>query len=142
MSKTKQGDTVKVHYTGKLEDGKVFDTSLNKEPLEFTIGKGQVLKGFEEAVTGMEPGETKTANVPTEEAYGPVRDYLIIDVPRNQIPEHIEPKIGQQLEVQQADGRKVPVTITFVSEENVTFDANHPLAGENLVFDVQLLEIV
>lgn len=142
MPKSKQGDTVKVHYTGKVKDGEVFDSSFDKEPLQFTLGEGQVIQGFEKAVTGMEPGETRTANIPTEEAYGPARDDLVVEVARDDIPEHIDPKTGQRLEVQQADGRKVPVTVTSVSDEKVTLDANHPLAGKNLTFDIKLLEIV
>lgn len=142
MTKTKQGDTVKVHFTGKLENGKIFDTSLDKEPLEFTIGKGQIIKGFEEAIIGMGPGESKTANIPKEKAYGSVQDHLMVEVPRDKIPEQIEPKVGEQLEVQQTDGRRMPVTIAFVSDDNVTLDANHPLAGQDLIFDIELLEIV
>lgn len=142
MTQAKEGDTVKVHYTGKLEDGTVFDTSTERDPLEFTIGEGEVISGFEQAVVGMAPGEKKTATIPPEEAYGPHRDDMTLTVDRDQFPEDIEPQMGQQLRVQQSDGRAAIVTISEVSESTVTLDANHPLAGRSLMFDIQLVDIV
>lgn len=142
MAQAKEGDTVKVHYTGKLEDGTVFDTSTEREPLEFTIGNGEIISGFERAVVGMEPGETKTATIQPEEAYGPRRDDMTLTVDRGQFPEEIKPEPGQQLQIQQPDGRAAIVTVSDVSESTVTLDANHPLAGRPLTFDIQLVDIV
>jgi len=142
MVQAKEGDTVKVHYTGKLEDGTVFDTSGDQDPLEFTIGGGQVVPGFEQAVVGMEPGETKTATIPPEEAYGPHREDMTLTVDRSQFPEEINPEPGQQLQVQQPDGRAAIVVVSDVSGSTVTLDANHPLAGHPLTFDIQLVDLV
>jgi len=142
MAQAKEGDTVRVHYTGKLEDGTVFDTSAEQAPLEFTIGDGQIIPGFEKAVIGMEPGETKTARISPEEAYGPRRDDMTLTVDREQFPEEINPEPGQQLQVQQPDGRAAIVVVSEVSESTVTLDANHPLAGQPLTFDIQLVEVV
>ena len=141
MAQAKKGDTVKVHYTGKLEDGTVFDTSIERDPLQFTIGEGQVIPGFEQAVVGMNPGESKTTKVPADKAYGPHRKEMVLAVDRNQFPVDLKPKIGQQLQSRQADGRTIRVTVTDVSESSVTLDANHPLAGKDLTFDIQLVEI-
>ncbi|HBY95209.1 MAG: peptidylprolyl isomerase [Ardenticatenaceae bacterium] len=142
MAQAQMGDTVQVHYTGKLEDGQVFDTSGNREPLQFTIGGGQIIPGFEEAVAGMDPGETKTARIPADKAYGPHREELIVEVDRGQFPEHLAPEVGQRLAIRQADGSQVPVTVTDVSESSVQLDGNHPLAGKDLTFDIQLVKIV
>jgi peptidylprolyl isomerase len=142
MAQAKEGDTVKVHYTGKLEDGTVFDTSEERAPLEFTIGNGQIIRGFEQAVVGMEPGEAKTATIPPEEAYGPHREDMTLTVDRGQFPEEINPEPGQQLQVQQPDGRAAVVTVSDVSESTVTLDANHPLAGQPLTFEIRLVDIV
>ena len=142
MAQAKAGDTVKVHYTGKLEDGTVFDTSEERTPLEFTIGSGQIIPGFERAVVGMEPGETKTATIPPEEAYGLHREEMTITVEKEQFPDEINPEPGQQLQVQQPDGRMALVVISDVSESTVTLDANHPLAGQPLTFDIRLVDIV
>jgi FKBP-type peptidyl-prolyl cis-trans isomerase 2 len=142
MSRVKSGDTVRVHYTGKLEDGTVFDSSVKREPLEFTVGAGQVIPGVEEAVTGMEPGEQKSAQIPPEQAYGPRRDEMVAVVPRDQLPEDLSPNVGQQLSVRQQDGRQFSVTVTDVSPTSITIDANHTLAGKNLVFELELLEVV
>jgi FKBP-type peptidyl-prolyl cis-trans isomerase 2 len=141
MPRAKPGDTVRIHYTGKLEDGTVFDTSIEREPIEFTIGAGRVIPGVEEAVTGMEPGESKSATIPPEQAYGPRRDEMVTTVEREQLPAHITPAVGQQLAVQQQDGRQFNVVVTDVSDETVTIDANHELAGKNLVFDLELVEV-
>ncbi|XGV99175.1 MAG: peptidylprolyl isomerase [Leptolyngbya sp. BL-A-14] len=141
MAQAKSGDTVKVHYTGKLDDGTVFDSSENREPLEFTLGSGSIIPGFERAVLGMNPGESKTEVIPTDDAYGPHLDEMVVVVDRQQMPPEIEPQVGQQLQLQQQDGQILPVIITDVSDGSVTLDANHPLAGEALTFDIQLVEI-
>jgi peptidylprolyl isomerase len=138
----KSGDTVKVDYTGKLADGTVFDTSVGKQPLEFTIGSGQVIPGFDKAVTGMKVGETKTVTIPVDEAYGQRRDDLIYVVDRSRLPQDTEPQVGQQLRATGADGSSVIMTIIEVDETTVTLDANPPLAGKDLTFEIKLLEIV
>ncbi len=142
MSQAKNGDTVKVHYTGKLENGTVFDTSENREPLEFTVGEGQVIPGFENAVVGMQPGESKTAQIPAKEAYGEHHEEMVIQGPRDQFPPDVEPEVGQQLQVRQQHGQSFVVNVTDVSDDTVTLDANHPLAGQNLTFDISLVDIV
>lgn len=141
MARAKSGDTVRIHYTGKLEDGTVFDSSSNREPLEFTIGAGQVIPGVEQAVTGMEPGQTKSATIPPEEGYGPHREEMVATVGREQLPDHLNPTVGQQLSVQQQDGRQFSVTVTDISDKTVTLDANHRLAGRSLVFDLELVAV-
>jgi peptidylprolyl isomerase len=141
MTKAKKGDTVRVHYTGKLEDGTVFDTSTKRRPLEFTIGEGRIIRGFEQAVVGMEPGESKTAKIPVANAYGPYREDLVLIVDRRRFPAQLKLELGQQLKVTQANGRTKRVKVVEVSESNVTLDGNHPLAGEDLTFDIQLVEI-
>ena len=140
MVQAKNGDNVKVHYTGKLEDGTVFDTSVNRDPLQFKIGEGQVLPGFEQAVVGMNPGESKTSTIPAEEAYGPHRKEMILVMERNQLPPDLEPEVGQRLQVRQDNSQPIVVEVTDVSESSVTLDANHPLAGKDLTFDIQLVE--
>ena len=140
MAQAKIGDTVKVHYTGKLEDGTVFDTSNNRDPLQFTIGENQVIPGFEEAVVGIKPGESRTAKFPADKAYGPHRKEMVMVVNRNQFPVDMEPKTNQQLQISQDDGGRIVVTVTEVSESSVTLDANHPLAGKDMTFDIQLME--
>ena len=142
MTKAKHGDTVKLHYTGKLEDGTVFDSSVGREPLEFKIGGNQVIKGFEKAVIDMKPDESKTVTIPPDEAYGPHREEMIADVPRQQFPPSVQPEVGQHFELKQENGEPIVVTVTQVSESEVTIDANHPLAGKDLIFDIQLVEIV
>lgn len=141
MVHAKQGDTVKVHYTGKLEDGTVFDSSVDREPLEFAIGTGSLIPGFEQAVVGMSPGESKTERIIADQAYGQHREDMVLVVDRQQMPEDMQVGIGQQLQIRQQTGQTVPVVVTDVSDAEVTLDANHPLAGENLTFDIQLLEI-
>jgi peptidylprolyl isomerase len=142
MAQANHGDTVKVHYTGKLKDGTVFDTSVDHDPLQFTIGEGQIISGFEQAVVGMNPGESKTIKVPTDEAYGPHREEMVLVVDRNQLPVDLIPEVGQQLQSSQPDGQTIVVTVTDVSESSVKLDANHPLAGKDLIFDIQLVEII
>ncbi|MFW6138644.1 MAG: FKBP-type peptidyl-prolyl cis-trans isomerase [Spirochaetota bacterium] len=141
MSEAKKGDTVKVHYTGKLEDGTVFDSSEDRDPLKFTVGGGQVIPGFEQAVIGMNPGETKTETVTSDQAYGPYRKEMVIEVDKNKLPQDLDPEVGQQLQVRQQEGQPVPVMVTEVTDSSVTLDANHPLAGKDLTFDIQLVDI-
>ncbi|MFP4159306.1 MAG: peptidylprolyl isomerase [Desulfobacterales bacterium] len=142
MTQAKQGDTVKVHYKGKLDDGSVFDSSEGRDPLEFKIGDGNIIPGVEEAVEGMAPEETKEATIPPEKAYGEYRDEMVIEVEKSQFPENIDPEPGQQLELKQSEGQNIVVTVTNVGEEKVTLDANHPLAGKDLTFELTLKEIV
>ncbi|HPQ68581.1 MAG TPA: peptidylprolyl isomerase [bacterium] len=141
MSQVKNGDTVKVHYTGRLTNGEQFDSSRGGEPLAFTVGEQQVIAGFEEGVLGMEVGDTKTINIPPEKAYGAKSEDLIIQVERGDLPAEIEPEIGMQLEARLSNGMTTVVTISGVTEEFVTIDANHDLAGEELIFDIELVEI-
>lgn len=136
------GDTVRVHYTGTLDDGSRFDSSEGRAPLEFTVGGGQVIAGFDEAVLGMEPGQTRTVTIPAEEAYGERNDEMLLRVERDQFPSEIEPEVGQQLQLTLSNGQQVPVQIVEVAEDVVTLDANHPLAGEALTFEITLEEIV
>lgn len=139
MAQAKEGDTVQVHYTGKLEDGTVFDSSRDREPLEFELGAGSVIAGFEQVVRGMETGQTKTTTISPENGYGDRRDDMVLEVPADQLPDGLDPEIGQQLQLQLQDGQQVPVVVTNVENGNVTIDANHPLAGKTLVFDVELM---
>lgn len=141
MSKVKDGDTVKVHYTGTLKDGSVFDTSAEREPLEFKLGEGQLIPGFEKAVVGMEEGEKTNIDIPVKEAYGEAREDLVINVPKDQLPEDVTPEVGMQLQVNQPDGQPVPVRVTDISDEELTLDANHPLAGKDLSFEIEVVEI-
>ena len=142
MPNAKMGDTVKAHYTGKLDDGSVFDSSRGREPLQFTVGQEQVIPGFENAVIGMSPGESKTAKIPPAEGYGPRHEENVIEVERQRLPDSLKPKVGMKLQIPTGKGEKIPVTVTAASESTVTLDANHPLAGKDLTFDIQLLEIV
>jgi FKBP-type peptidyl-prolyl cis-trans isomerase 2 len=142
IQQAKTGDTVKVHYTGRLQDGTVFDTSVGSEPLEFTLGQGQVIPGFEQAVIGMQVGESKTVTIPADQAYGPRHDDLVLEVSRDELPDDLEPKVGMQLQMNQGDGGIMIVTITEVSETTIKVDANHPLAGQDLTFDIELVDIV
>lgn len=135
------GQTVAIHYTGRLEDGTVFDSSEGREPLRFTLGEGRVIKGFEDAVIGMEPGDTKTISIPPGEAYGERRDDLVIEVEKDRLPDELDPQVGQQLQLHQVSSQPVPVVVAAVSEETITVDANHPLAGRTLVFDLELVEV-
>jgi FKBP-type peptidyl-prolyl cis-trans isomerase 2 len=141
MSQAKTGDTVKVHYTGKLKDGTVFDTSADREPLEFKIGERRLIPDFEEAVVGMEPGESKSIEITAENAYGSHNKDMVMVVERKDIPEGLDPQVNQRLQVQQQSGQSFVVTVTDVSEASITLDGNHPLAGKDLTFDIQLTEI-
>ncbi len=141
MSEAKHGDTVKVHYSGSLEDGTVFDTSQDRDPLEFTIGEGQVIPGFENAVVGMEPGENKMITLAPDEAYGPRRSELLVEVERDRFPSDMDVEVGSQVQVKQRDGSPRVATIARVGDDSVTLDVNHPLAGKDLTFDIELVEI-
>ncbi|MCT7985582.1 peptidylprolyl isomerase [Laspinema sp. A4] len=141
MTQAKQGDMVTVHYTGKLDDGTVFDSSLDRDPLEFVLGEGQLIAGFEQAVLGMTPGESKTEKIPADEAYGPHRQEMVVEVERQQLPDNIPLDVGQQLQIQQAPDQIIPVVITAISESKVTLDANPPLAGKDLIFEIELVGI-
>jgi len=141
MSQAKSGDTVHVHYSGKLEDGSVFDTSDGRDPLTFQLGKGMVVPGFETAVTGMEVGEKKTVNFPSDEAYGPRLAQLVFTVPRENLPEGYDPQEGEMLAMETKDGRQMNVVVVRSDDTSVQLDANHPLAGEDLTFDVELVAI-
>lgn len=141
MTQAKTGDTVKVHYTGKLKDGTVFDTSQGRDPIEFKIGENQVIPGFEKAVEGMTEGEKTTASIPMDEAYGPRQENLIVEVDQDSFPKDINPEVGQMLTMQQPDGRKVNVRVAELMEGRVKLDANHPLAGEDLTFEIEVVEV-
>jgi peptidylprolyl isomerase len=141
MPHAKKGDTVKVHYTGTLEDGTVFDSSLEREPLKFMIGEGSVIPSFEEVVVGMNPGESKTERIAADEAYGPHHKEMVMEVEKKLFPPNMKPEVGQTVQIPRKDGKTMNVTITGVSEEKVTLDANHPLAGKDLIFEIKLLEV-
>jgi peptidylprolyl isomerase len=136
------GDTVKVNYTGRLLDGTVFDTSEGRGPLQFKVGEGQLIKDFESAVVGMNPGDTKTVQVEAANAYGRHHEGLVFVIPRTELPEDLEPQVNQQFQLQGSDGRKLTVLVTATAEDTVTFDGNHPLAGRDLEFDIELVELV
>jgi len=139
--RAEKGNIVQVEYTGKLTDGSVFDTSVGRQPLEFTIGAGQMIAGFDKAVLGMKTGESKTVTIPTAEAYGQHRDDLVIVIPRSQLPESLNPAVGQQLPMTRNDGMPVTVTVTAVTDTSITVDANHKLAGKDLIFEIKLISI-
>jgi peptidylprolyl isomerase len=142
MDCAKNGDKVKVHYTGKLEDGKIFDSSEGRDPLEFTIGQKQVLKKFEDSVDGLGIGESVTVNIPATEAYGVRQDNLVVQVPKINLPENLAPEIGMKLQTQTPDGEVMVVRIVEIGEDNITIDANHELADKDLQFEIKLVEIV
>lgn len=142
MTQVKSGDKVKVHYHGKLSNGETFDSSEGREPLEFEVGSGMVIKGFDEGVTGMNVGDKKTLNIPFDEAYGPRQPDMIVEFPKEKFPEDMELKLGMQLMMNNGAGQQFPVVVTQIKEEIVVLDANHPLAGQDLVFDIELVEIV
>ena len=151
MAQAKEGDRVRVHYTGRLDDGTVFDSSECAEddpgcetagPMEFTIGGGEVIPGFDKGVLGLEVGEAKTIHIPVDEAYGERIEEMVAEVPRGDLPPEIQPEVGQQLEVTQEDGQIFQVLVTDMNDETITIDANHPLAGQALNFDLRLVEIL
>lgn len=141
MSTIKDGDTVSVHYTGTLASGEVFDSSVERDPLKFTLGKGQLIPGFEQAIMGLSVGEKATTNIPSLEAYGEHNPEMVIEVPVNQLPPELDAQVGMQLQLNQPDGQAIPVQITQIEGETVTIDANHPLAGKDLNFDIEVVEI-
>jgi FKBP-type peptidyl-prolyl cis-trans isomerase 2 len=141
MSIAKTGDTVKVNYKGTLNDGTLFDSSEGREPLEFTLGSGQMIPGFEKNVLGMNIGEVKTAVIACDEAYGQPTEELFMPVPIDQVPADIKPEIGMQLMISRPDGQQMPVSVIQVTEEQIVLDANHPLAGDDLTFEIELLSI-
>lgn len=142
MQQVKTGDTVRVHYHGKLTNGTTFDSSEGREPLEFEVGSGMVIKGFDDGVTGMVVGEKKTVNIPVDEAYGAKQNEMMVDFPIDQFPPDLKPEVGMPLTMTTSQGHPVQVVIVEVKTESVILDANHPLAGEDLVFDLELVEIV
>jgi peptidylprolyl isomerase len=142
MSQAKAGDTVRVHYTGKLGDGTQFDSSAGHEPLEFALGSGQVISGFDKAVEGMMVGETKSVRIPAEQAYGSRHDQLIREVPKNALSDDIQPVVGMPLQAKGPDGQVIKLVVTAVAEDSITVDGNHPLSGQVLDFDIELVGIV
>lgn len=141
MATAGEGSNVKIHYTGRLSDGTVFDSSQDRDPLEFKVGSGQVIPGFDSAVAGMEAGDEKTVTIPAVDAYGPRRQELVLDVPADQLPDELEPEVGQQLQMQTPDGQQFQVTVVDVHEKGVQVDANHPLAGKDLTFDILVVGV-
>jgi peptidylprolyl isomerase len=141
MPQVQHGDNVKVSYTAKLDDGTVFDSSADREPLQFKVGEGRILKNFETGVVGMEVGDSKTIEIASDEAYGPRRDELMLTVERNRLPQDLDVEVNQQLQLVQDDGQTIVVRVADVGDSTVTLDANHPLAGQDLTFDIQLVEI-
>jgi FKBP-type peptidyl-prolyl cis-trans isomerase 2 len=141
MTKAKSGDTVHVHYTGRFDDGSVFDSSEGRDPLAFDVGKGQVVPGFDRAVLGMGEGETKTETIPAAEAYGPRLEQLTFTVPRENLPPGYDPQEGEMLRMETRDGRQMDVVVTKADEGFVKLDANHPLAGKDLTFDIELVRV-
>ncbi|MCH8534584.1 MAG: peptidylprolyl isomerase [Flavobacteriaceae bacterium] len=141
MSQVKEKDTVRVHYTGKLSDGQVFDSSLEREPLEFTLGEGMLIPGFEKAVIDMKVEEKKTVSIPKEEAYGEKLDDLFQKVDKAQLPEEIKPEVGMGLVSKNPDGSERQLRVAAVNDDHIVVDANHPLAGHDLVFELELVEI-
>jgi FKBP-type peptidyl-prolyl cis-trans isomerase 2 len=142
MQKVKKGDKIKVHYHGRLINGETFDSSEGREPLEFEVGGGMVIKGFDDGVTGMAVGDKKTVNIPFNEAYGPRNPDMIIEMPKERFPKDMDIEIGMPLGMSDGQGQQFQVTIAEIKEEIVLLDANHPLAGEDLIFDLELVEII
>jgi peptidylprolyl isomerase len=141
LAEAATGSTVHIHYTGRIEDGTVFDTSRNRDPLSFTLGEGTVIPGFEDAVQGMKEGEEKSVTIPAEEAYGPRREDLIHEVERERLPDDLDPEVGQQLDLRTPEGQTIRVEVSEVTEASVSLDANHPLAGRDLTFDIELVSV-
>lgn len=142
MQQVKKGDTIRIHYHGKLNNGETFDSSEGREPLEFEVGSGMVIPGFDKGVIGMNVGDKKTVNIPVEEAYGPKNDEMIIDFPKDRFPDDMQAEVGMPLTMSDGSGQNFRVIIKEVKENSVVLDANHPLAGEDLTFDLELVEIV
>ena len=141
MRQAKNGDTVKVRFTGRLQNGEVFTKSQEDQPVEVTLGTGELIPGFETGIVGMELGEKKTISVPPEQAYGPRHEELVVEVKRSALPEQITPTLGKPLRIRPSDGDDYEAIIANISEHTVTLDANHPLAGLTLFFDLELVEI-
>lgn len=141
MREVRNGDTIKVHYRGRLEDGTVFDSSEGRDPLQFEVGSGMVIPGFDKGVLGMTVGQKKTINIPVDEAYGPVQEEMYMEFPINRFPEDMKPEVGMSLNMSNGSGQAIPVVIAEVQDEVVILDANHPLAGEDLTFDLDLVDI-
>ena len=141
MSQAKSGDSVKIHYTGTLDDGTQFDSSAGRDPLEFELGSGQVIPGFDKAVDGMSVGDRKSVNIPAEDAYGTHHQQMVQDVPRDALPAEMEPVEGMSLQAEGPDGQAFNLVITAIQEETITVDGNHPLAGKALNFDIELVSI-
>lgn len=142
MQQVKEGDVVRVHYTGKLTNGEQFDSSNGRDPLEFTVGAGQMIKGFDEAMPGMTVGEKKTINIPPEDAYGVKSEEAIIEFPRANVPPDMQLESGMQLQLKDEVGNPFPVTVYEIRDDMIILDANHMLAGKELVFDIELIEIL
>jgi peptidylprolyl isomerase len=142
VAQVQNGDTVKVHYTGSLSDGRIFDSSVDREPLQFTVGAHQVVPGFEEAVLGMSLGESKTALLSADKAYGPRDNRLVIRVPKSQLPPNLSVKLNDRLQMQSPDGKVMNVVVAEVADDSIVLDGNHFLAGHDLTFDIELVEIV
>lgn len=142
MTQAKHGDTVRIHYTGRLTDGTQFDSSAGRDPLEFQLGSGQIIKGLEEEVQGMEEGAKQTVTIPADAAYGQHRPEGVQTVPRTQIPEGVDTSVGARLQATGGDGQTMTLTVVDTSDAEITVDANHPLAGKDLVFDVELVEVL
>ena len=141
MSEAKSGDTVSIHYTGTLDDGTEFDSSAGREPLEFTLGSGQVISGFDDAVTGMTVGDKKSVRMEAGQAYGERREELVQEVPRSALPDEIKPQEGMALQSQSPEGHVMNLVVTNVADDSITVDANHPLAGHALSFDIELVSV-
>ena len=141
MQEAKSGNQVKVHYHGRLQDGTTFDSSAGRSPLEFEIGAGQVIKGFDDGVLGMKEGDKKTIHIPVEDAYGEKSEDMIIEFPRDQFPPDMKPEVGMQLNLRGQDGRNFPVVISEIKIDFIVLDGNHPLAGQDLIFDIEMVEI-
>jgi FKBP-type peptidyl-prolyl cis-trans isomerase 2 len=142
MQQVKTGDKVKVHYHGKLTNGETFDSSAGRAPLEFEVGSGMVIKGFDDGVAGMTVGEKKTINIPVTEAYGPKNPEMLIEMPKERFPQDMELELGMPLMMSDGSGQNFQVTVTEINQNAVVLDANHPLAGQDLIFDIELVEIV
>ena len=141
MAQAKTGNHVRVNFTGKLDDGTIFASTMNDEPIEFTLGENEVLPAIEEAVEGMEAGETKSVRIPAEDAFGMRREDLVQEIPKASLPEDMEVEVGQQLWVDELDEEPVAVSVVDISDSTVTIDANHPLAGEDLIFDLEVVDV-
>ena len=141
MTEAQRGDSVRVHYTGRLDDGTIFDSSAGKEPLQFTIGSGQVIAGFDEAVLGMTPGQSKVVLIPVDKAYGARNEEMVITAPLTHVPPDLNPELGMRLEMGGANGELIRVVVTEISDSHITLDANPPLAGKDLTFEIELVEI-